>query len=383
MHILHFYKRAAPYSVGGVERIIDELASGAAKMGHAVDVLTVGDVHDTREINGYKVHCCPTLMEAASTPVSLGAIAKFRELSRRADVINYHYPWPFMDVAHFLSAVRSPTVVTYHSDIVRQRFAETAYAPLRQMFFNSVDAIVATSPNYRATSVTLQRYSEQTEVIPLGISDATASAPSPDALNRWRTRIGERFFLFVGVLRYYKGLHLLLDAAQGTGIPIVIAGSGPTEASLRKQAQSLTADNIHIVGQVSEADKAALLSLCCGVVFPSHLRSEAFGVTLLEGAMHGKPLISSEIGTGTSYVNIHDETGLVVVANDAIALRSALQRLWNDTSAAEAMGRRARARYEKLFTGRLMSGAYLGLYERLVARRAAAMHGYDIVPSRN
>ena len=266
MHILHFYKRAAPYSIGGVERIIDELASGAVTMGHSVDVLTVGRESDTRQINGYRVHCCPTLVEVASTPVSLAALAKFRKLSQKADVINFHYPWPFMDLVQLMTPVHSPLVVTYHSDIVRQNLAEMAYAPLRRVFFNSVDVIVATSPNYRATSRTLQRYLERTEVIPLGISDAATTAPVPDALEHWRARVGERFFLFVGVLRYYKGLHLLLDAARGTGIPIVIAGSGPTESSLRKQAQSLAADNIHIVGHVSEADKVALFSLCCGVV---------------------------------------------------------------------------------------------------------------------
>lgn len=369
MRILHFYKRAMPYSIGGAERIVHELASGAAACGHHVDVIALGDTAETRDVDGYTAHCCPTLFEAASTPVSLSAARTFQTLARSADVINYHYPWPFMDVVHFLSGANKPSVVTYHSDIVRQRLAGMLYAPLRYAFLKSVDVIVATSPNYRSTSPTLQSHMAKVEVIPLGLADVSCRAATPDRLAQWRARLGERFFLFVGALRYYKGLHILVDAAQGTGIPIVIAGSGPTEGALRSQVKRLNVDNVHLIGQISEDDKAALLALCCGVVFPSHLRSEAFGVTLLEGAMFAKPLISSEIGTGTSYVNIAGETGIVVPPSDPIALRAALERLWKNPSLGIAQGRNARARYEALFTTDRMCGAYLQLYQRLVDDR--------------
>lgn len=371
MEILHFYKTTMPYSVGGGERIIHELASGAAARGHRVNVLTLGRTAETRQYGAYTIHCCPISFEMASTPISASVVSKFRALAQAADIVNYHYPWPFMDLVHFATGAAKVSVVTYHSDIVRQRAAEHFYAPLRRAFLSSVDAIVATSPNYRASSKTLQPYLPKVSVIPLGVADASLQPPSEGALRRWRTRVGERFFLFVGVLRYYKGLHILLEAAHGTGIPIVIAGSGPTEPELSRHARLLNADNIHLVGQVTEDDKAALISLCAGVVFPSHLRAEAFGVTLLEGALYGKPLISSEIGTGTSYVNIDGETGIVVPPNDPAALRSALQRLWDNAVLASEHGRRARARYEALFTSDRMSDAYVALYGELIynARR--------------
>ena len=46
-------------------------------------------------------------------------------------------------------------------------------------------------------------------------------------------RLGDQFFLFIGVLRYYKGLHILLDAVSGTNLPVVIVGAGPVEQELR------------------------------------------------------------------------------------------------------------------------------------------------------
>ncbi len=369
MNILHFYKTAFPYSVGGVEMVIHELAKGLVSRGHQVDVLALADVAEQRNMGGYTVHSCPTLFEAASTPVSFRAVTEFKKLARKADVINYHFPWPYMDVVHFATGVSKPTVVTYHSDVVRQRRAARLYAPLRHAFLNSVDAIVATSPNYRSTSVTLQSHLSKVEVIPLGITDTASTSVEADNLRGWRDRFGEHFLLFVGALRYYKGLRTLIDAAQGAHIPVVIAGAGPTEQELRAQIKRLNGDNVHLVGHVSDADKASLLTLCRAVVFPSDLRSEAFGVTLLEGAMFAKPLISSEIGTGTGYVNIDGETGIVVPPRDPAALRSAMERICSNPSWALEAGRNARRRYEALFTADRMCREYLRLYEALLLRR--------------
>jgi rhamnosyl/mannosyltransferase len=113
----------------------------------------------------------------------------------------------------------------------------------------------------------------------------------------------------------------------------------------------------------------ALLKLCYAVAFPSHLRSEAFGISLLEGAMFGKPMISSEIGTGTTYINIHQQTGLVVPPSDHEALREAMRTLWDNPVLAQEMGRRAEARYWQQFTAEQMADSYASLYQEVVARR--------------
>jgi rhamnosyl/mannosyltransferase len=76
----------------------------------------------------------------------------------------------------------------------------------------------------------------------------------------------------------------------------------------------------------------------------------------------GKPLVSCEIGTGTTYVNVAGETGLVVPPQDAAALRAALVRLLADESLAQQMGAAARRRYERLFCGAALGAAYAGVY---------------------
>jgi rhamnosyl/mannosyltransferase len=373
MRILHFYKTYYPDSVGGVEQVIRQMCVGTGRLGVSNQVLSLSRQSGLKpfEFEGHMVHRVPQNFELASNAVSVQAVAQLASMAREADVVHYHFPWPFMDLAHFLARVSKPSVVTYHSDIVRQKALLRLYQPLQHRFLQSVDAIVATSPNYLGSSTVLERYRDKTRVITLGLDKSGYPEPEQARLDHWRAKVGPKFFLFVGVLRYYKGLHILLDAVAGTDYPVVIVGAGPIEQELKAEAQRLGLKNVMFVGRVDDLDKVALLKLCYSVVFPSHLRSEAFGISLLEGAMFGKPMISSEIGTGTTYINIDRQTGLVVPPSDHQALRTAMRTLWEDPALAREMGRRAEARYWQLFTSEQMADGYLSLYQELVARGQA------------
>lgn len=234
--------------------------------------------------------------------------------------------------------------------------------------------IVATSPNYLATSDVLAKYKHKVSVIPIGLDKATYPLPPSDILKKWREKLGPKFFLFVGVLRYYKGLHILIEAATGTDYPIVIVGAGPIEDELKQRVAFLGLRNIHFLGYLPDEDKVALLTLCYGVLFPSHLRSEAFGISLLEGAMFGKPMISSEIGTGTTFINITNETGLVVPPSDPVKLRQAMQYLWENQEKAAEMGRRAEVRYWNYFTADQMVNSYVDVYRELIRTNSSVIN---------
>ena len=370
MKVLHFYKTYLPDTIGGVEQVIYQIARGTANLGVTTEILTLSPtvVDRTVEVDGHLVHRCRSNFEVASTPFSASAVLRFRQMAREADLVHYHFPYPFTDILHFVTRLKKPTVLTYHSDIINQKYLLKLYRPLQNLFLSSVGQIVATSANYLETSDVLSKFKHKTSVIPIGLDKSSYPAASADKLNFWRKQFSGRFFLFVGVIRYYKGLHILIDAARNSDYPIVIVGAGPVELELQEHARKLGAHNIHFVGHLPDDDKVALLELCYAVVFPSHLRSEAFGVSLLEGAMYGKPLISSEIGTGTSYINIDNETGVVVSPSDSTALRRAMDYLWHNPEKAAAMGKCAEARYWKLFTAEQMAKSYVALYEKLLQK---------------
>jgi glycosyltransferase involved in cell wall biosynthesis len=374
MRVLHFYKTYFPDSMGGVEQVIRQMCVGTGRLGVTNEVLTLTREKDNLdfEFEGHRVRRVALDFEISSTGFSFAALRALARMAREADVVHYHFPWPFMDLAHFIARVKKPTVVTYHSDIVRQKQLLRLYQPLKHRFLQSVDTIVATSPNYLASSAVLDRYRDKTRTITYGLDKTIYPAPDQARLDKWRAQVGEKFFLFVGVLRYYKGLHILLDAVANTDYPVVIVGAGPIEMELKAHADRLGLTHVLFVGALDDDDKVALLTLCYAVAFPSHLRSEAFGISLLEGAMYGKPMISSEIGTGTTYINVDGDTGLVVPPSDPQAFGEAMRKLWDDPALAQAMGKRAEARYWELFTAEQMARSYTALYHELVARRASA-----------
>lgn len=368
LRVLHVYKTYYPDTTGGVEVVLWQLTRALASMGVENRLLVLSPHAKPRCIERPEAHVyrCPISLSIASNPMSLSVLGEFRRQLEWADLVHYQFPWPFGDLLHCLQGRRKPSVVSYQSDIVRQKNLMRLYRPLMQRFLASVDRVCATSPNYRETSPVLSRLRQRIDIIPNGLDQDMCPPASAETVHKWKNRLGEGFFLFVGVLRYYKGLHTLVEAAAAVDAPVVIAGAGPEQAALQALAGQKKASRVHFLGHVSEEDKTALLQLAGVFVFPSHLRSEAFGMSLVEAAMYTKPMISCEIGTGTSFVNLHGVTGLTVPPENPAALGAAMRQLADHPGQAQAMGRAARARYEQCFTGQHMAQAYLRLYQELL-----------------
>lgn len=370
MKVLHVYKSYYPDTVGGIEQVIAQLGRGLASLGVQSRIFTLSPNPEPRVLTfpEGEVHRSKQTLEIKSNNVSLTAFPEFRRQLEWADVVHYQFPWPFGDFLHVAGARHKPSLVSYQSDIVRQKWLLRAYRPLMNRFLDTVDLVVATSPEYRESSEVLRGLRTPITVIPNGVDAASYPQPAAGSVERWRARVGEDFFLFVGVLRYYKGLHTLVEAARGFPGRIVIAGEGPEGEAVAQQVKALGLDNVVLLGRISDEDKMCLLRLCRAFVFPSHLRSEAFGMSLVEAAMVGKPMISCAIGTGTTFINKGGETGLAIGPEDPAALRAAMQAMLDSPEQAAAWGRAARARYESTFSAERMAGAYLQAYEKLVRR---------------
>jgi len=370
MNILHVYRTYFPDTQGGLEETIRQICTSTGEYGveSRVFMLSRNPEPPIVKLPEAQVHRFPLTFEIASCGFSLTSVRAFSALVSWADVIHYHFPWPFADLLHLFTRVKKPALVTYHSDVVRQRGLLYLYRPLMKYFLSKVQRIVATSPNYLATSPVLYQIRHRVSVIPIGLNRDSYPLISKLELADIRKQVGSNFFLFVGVLRYYKGLHILLKASKNAAFQVVIVGAGPIEAELKLQAEALGLDNVKFLGFVTNETKVALYHLARAVVFPSHLRAEAFGVTLIEGSMFSKPLISTELGTGMSYINIHNETGIVVPPSDSDALREAMDLLYSDDELVSRMGKAAYDRYTKLFTGHHMGKQYHQIYCELAGK---------------
>lgn len=369
MKVLHVYRTYFPDPPGGLQEAIRQICISTQPMGVENTIFTLSPMPWPQVVDRPEarvVRCRSWAAPASCDLGSLDALLTFRQLAYQADVIHYLFPWPFADVLRLTAPANTPSVMTYISDIVRQRWLGAVYGPLMWHTLRHMDAIVSNAPGYAASSPVLCNPTLHPLVrqIPLGIDEGSYTTERETAiLDRLGLKSDEPFVLFIGVLRYYKGLHVLLDACADVNGRVVIAGSGPEEQALKEQMARMGLNNVLMAGQVAEAEKVALLQACRGLVLPSHLRSEAYGMVLVEASLMAKPMVTCEIGTGTSFVNTDGETGWVVPPESPAALADALNQLLTDTALAQRYGRAARQRYETLFSGDALGRAYTQLYE--------------------
>jgi rhamnosyl/mannosyltransferase len=368
MRVLHVYKRSFPTTVGGIEVFIDNLSNHTNKLGVENTVLSLADIPQTKtvQVNTYDVVLAKQSFFVASTGFSWSAFKQYRELAASADIIHFYFPNPFSDLLYFFSPKKKPCLVTYQSDIIKQKNLLRIYKPLMKYFLGKMDRVIATTPKYLASSDVLQTYKDKVVTIPIGIPQPIVNEAAKEQTIIWKSKLPEKFFLFVGALRYYKGLSFAIEASQKTGIPLVIAGGGGVEEELKAQAEKSNAKDVHFLGFVSDDDKLSLLELCHGFIMASHLRSEAFGISLLEAAAMGKPLISCEIGSGTSYINEHETTGIVVNPASPSELAEAMETIYNDDKLAVSYGKAAFERYKALFTADVQAKKYIEVYNELI-----------------
>jgi len=352
MKIVHVYKDYYPPVVGGMERHIAQLCNHF-KHKYEVEALVCNHGPFTRieHVDGVKVTRVGQLGRLQSAPLPPSFPLWLRRT--RADIFHYHMPNPTCEFSHLLARPPGKVVVTYQSDIIRQRFLLTFYRPFLRRFLAQAQVIMVTSPNYLETSPLLQEVREKCEVVPLGIDARqfeSVSSQIRSGIEKLHNIFGPEFVLFVGKLRYYKGLQFLIEAMPAIDVPLVVVGTGAMENDLKAIATNYgVGDRVHFVGEVSEEDLATFYHACSLLVLPSVFRSEAYGLVQLEAHACAKPVVSTRLGTGVEFVNIDGKTGLIVPPADSTALASAVNELLANADRRKRMGEFAQKRAQNEF----------------------------------
>lgn len=369
MRVLHIYKDYPPV-VGGIENHLRLLAEGQARRGLDVTVLVTSPGRSTTVTveNDVRVIRAARWATVSSAPLSVELFRWMRRLT--ADVTHLHFPYPIGELALLTLGRRRTTILTYHSDIIRQRWLGRAYRPFLWRLLHRVDRIIATSPQYVQSSRYLRAVADKCTVVPLAIDPRPFLQVDPQQVAEVRRRFGEPLLLFVGRLRYYKGLEYLLQAMRQIDATLLVIGSGPMATAWQHRARDgVPAGRVHFLGDVPDAALPAYYAAADVFVLPASHRSEAYGLVQLEAMAAGTPVVSTEVGTGTSFVNRDGETGFVVPARDPQALAQAIQRLLADEHLRRTMGERGRERVLSEFTVDRMVERVLQVYREVLGTR--------------
>ena len=379
MRIVHVYKDYHPPVLGGVEQTIERMARWQVAAGHEVTVLVSASGERrsrTENIDGVRVVRVGEWGRALSSPLCPGFPAALAR--ERAALWHLHSPNPLGEASFWLVRPTGAMVFTYYCDLSRQRALLPVYGPLVHALFDRADVLHAISPQAVARRDSLvARDRERFRVVPLGI-DADAllalDRDRPEA-RRLLERYGDPFLLFVGRLRHYKGLHVLLDAMPNVDARLVIVGEGPKGPELREQARRLAlGDRVVFAGSLDDAALHDHLAAAGIGLLPSSTETEAFGLAMVEYMAAGLPVISTELGTGTSYVNQDGVTGAIVPANDARSLSEAIRRLLADPPLRARMGAAGRNRVREKFTTDAMMRGMDRLYAEALGRAGPRGH---------
>jgi glycosyltransferase involved in cell wall biosynthesis len=139
-------------------------------------------------------------------------------------------------------------------------------------------------------------------------------------------------FVYVGRLRRYKGLEVVIDALarldeEGIGARLLVAGKGDHEAALRDYVHQRAPNSVEFLGFVSESEKLELLRRSWASVYPSP--KEGWGITNVEAAASGTPTLASD-SPGLRESMAHAKSGLLVPHGDVEAWAHAMRRIAGD-----------------------------------------------------
>lgn len=372
MRVLQINKLYYPW-VGGIEKIVQQISEGLNNINDIdIEALCCQSKGNRKieKINGVKIYRASSFGIFWGMPLSFDFFRLFKKIYKDIDIIDLHHPFPIGNLAIFLFKPKTKLIIHYHSDIVRQKLFGFLLKPLIVHTLKKADKIIVSSPNLLKSSELLKKFQKKCEIIPYGVNFQRMNSFSINEVKKIKESFG-KFILFVGRLNYYKGLRYLIEAMKDIEENLIIIGEGPFKKGLESKIKGLKIENkVYFLPFQKEKDLINYYHACDVFVLPSIFKSEAFGIVLIEAMACGKPVISTELGTGTSFVNKNGVTGLVVLPKDVKSLSSAIKKISEDKILARKFGQNAFEGVKKEFDLERMLNKTVSVYHDVLIKKS-------------
>ena len=357
--------------IGGVEVLAPHLLAGLRERGYEFTVVTRDDNVDRpveTSWDGIPVHRCPLVTAFMAGNIenltrTRSHIARLKR-SFAPHLVHMNLFGPSALIHHdTVRAHSAPLLITLHATdnamLLHSCSKEGLFGiTLRSaQWVNCVSSAVLTYWRHRVPEICSYSSVLYNGFKPsdLAIEPAPTQPPS---------------LLCLGRLSAEKGLDVAIAAlasiaARFPAARLVIAGDGPERAALESQVKRLNLTRaIEFKGWVSPKRVTALIDAATAIVLPS--RSEGLPSVAVEAALRARPVVATRVG-GIPEIVVHDQTGLLVDADDASALAQTIAQLLDQPQQALALGRAARERAMKMFGFERYVSDYDILYKKLIA----------------
>lgn len=366
IRVLHIGKYYPPYR-GGMESHLEGLSTELSRLVDLEVIVANTGWRTAKEVvDGIKVTRVGKFFDLQSAPICPDLVRKIR--AAKSDIVHIHWPNPSAVLAYLASGHRGKLVLTYHSDVVRQRTLAVAFTPILRAALKRASAIIVSSPNYIDGSYVLPEFRSRCRVIPFGVSVDYFDQFDPHAVRRIREEYGARIVLGVGRMVYYKGFEHLVRAMAMVDAHLLLIGKGPLREPLSALSTELGLDaRLTFLTEVN--DIRPYYQAADVFVLSSIMRSEAFGIVQLEAMASGKPVINTELDSGVTFVSPNGVSGLTVPPADSDALGQAISQLLDDDEWRLELGERARQRVANEFTVAKMVQKTFDLYQDVMEQK--------------
>lgn len=372
MKVLQIYRDYFTRMPGGIERHVYQLAHGLQGVADVEVLVSSGGRRPRSYQDGdVMVH----MMGELTRWQGLSLTPKMIPWLKRSDydIVHVHSPYPMGELATRVAGGGSIRVATYHADLDRGARLMPAYRRFLWWVYTRCDRVLVSSEKMIERSPVLARLHEKRpdalEIVPFGVdTDRFSPGPSEGSAELRRAWGSEPIVLFLGRLRYYKGLHILIRAMRNVDAKLVVVGQGPMRTRVVPMGREFLGERFVYVPRAPDDKLPDIYRAADIFCLPSTSRAEAFGISALEAMACGIPAITTDLGTGTSIVNTHERTGLVVRPRDVGGLRGAIVSLVDDAELRARLGKTARQRAEEEYGLGAMLERVAGIYFDLRAR---------------
>lgn len=337
MKIAMLGHKRIPSREGGVEIVVEELASRMTLMGHNVTVYNrkgqhvadacEGICNDKKwDYNGIRIITVPTFEKKSLNAIVYAMLATLKVLGKGYDVIHYHAEGPCAMLPIAKKFTRAKCIATIHGlDWQRSKWGGFATKFLlfgEKMAARYADEIIVLSENVQ--KYFMETYGRETVYIPNGVN-----RPRIHDAEIIKDKYGlekDSYILFLARLVPEKGLHYLIDAYKElqTDKRLVIAGGSSHTSEYVEEIRQRVGGNANIImtGFVQGQELEELYSNACIYVLPSDI--EGMPISLLEAMSYGNCCVVSDIPENT---NVIGDCGRNFAKGEREALRSVLQSL--------------------------------------------------------
>ncbi len=360
-----------PPDIGGIEYFMYDLTEMLNEKGIQCDVLCSNSkkVYEEEKINGYRIYRTKSYGKIASTSISPQMIFKLKSIIQNYDIVHIHFPDPMAVLALIIAYDKNIKIVTHwHSDIIKQKYLKKLFLPFQNWLLEKSDVIISTSPNYIESSEDLKNYENKCIAIPSGLNPDRLILDKKIFIRLKNQYKNKKIIYSFGRMTDYKGFEYLIDSANylSDEYVILIAGGGNNK-KYQNMIKSMNLENkVKLLGRIKDEEVGAYYKLCNIFVLPSISRNEAFGLVQCEAMYFGKPVISTNIkGSGVSFVNKNNETGLIIPIKNSKAIADACMKILEDSELYNRFSKNAYYRFQKKFHIQPITDKIIEIYERL------------------